>query len=384
MRMGACEKRTNMKKIGLVPLLYKEYNYGGILQLYALQRVIKQLGYDVEIVKFDNDEKIREFRTSLIKKKVLSLKKRVYRFIHKNKHVELSNAILDRKKVIDAFKEERYCKTVNEKDVDLRSYSSFVCGSDQIWNPNWARRRCFLEFVPDDINKVIYAASLGVEKLDHSDVIDYKKRIGRINHVSVREYSAKNILDEVVDRNDIVVVADPTLLLFPEEWYEICEENIFIGRPYVFCYFLGDYSQTKKIISDFAKKKQLIVVNIPFASTEKMDIENYGDEKVVDASPGRFLSLIRNAEYIFTDSFHACVFSTLFEKEYYAFERDGNRNMMDRIVTLQRNFGTHDRIIPIQNFTELEHLDYSNNRNCQTKLRAKSIEFLLESLRDGR
>ena len=368
------------KKVGLVPLLYKEYNYGGILQLYALQYVLKNLGYKVDIIEFNNDEKIREARNSYLKKTIIAAKRNAYMFFHSNDNKELENAISNRKSKIDSFKKLHYCKTINEKSVDLYEYDAFVCGSDQIWNPNWARRRCFLEFVPDDINKIIYAASLGVEEIEDSDKDDYKRRIERLNHVSVREYSAKRILDSFCEGKDIEVVVDPTLLLFPKEWEELCEGTAYENESYIFTYFLGDYSKIKGLIGEFARKKNLIIINIPFASAERIDAEMFGDERIIDASPGEFISLIRNAKYVFTDSFHACVFSTLFEKEFYVFERDGKTSMMDRILTLQKNFQLPNRIIPVKEIREQSNIDYSNNNTNQTRLRDQSLKYLMESL----
>lgn len=368
------------KKIGLVPLLYKEYNYGGVLQLYALQYVLKHLGYEVNIVEFNNDEKIREARNSDVKKRIIGIKRKIYMFLHRDDNEVLEKAICNRKTKIDSFKRKYYCKTVNERNVDMHQYDAFVCGSDQIWNPVWARRRCFLEFVPEDINKIIYAASLGVEELEDCDKDDFRNRIERLEHVSVREYTAKSILDDICDRTDIEVVADPTLLLFPKDWEKICEVTDYENDSYIFTYFLGDYSKIKGIIQDFAKKKKLLIINIPYAAAERIDSEEFGDIKIVDASPGEFLSLIRGAKYVFTDSFHACVFSTLFEIEYYVFERDGKTNMMDRIITLQKNFQLPNRIIPVNERIEEISIDYSSNNSNQTRLRSKSIDFLMESL----
>jgi len=368
------------KKIGLVPLLYKEYNYGGILQSYAIQYVLNNLGYDVNIIEFNNDEKIREVRYSYLKRAVISAKRNIYALFHSNDNEELEKAISNRKSKIDSFKKIHYCKTVNEKNIDLYEYVAFVCGSDQIWNPNWARRRCFLEFVPDDINKIIYAASLGVEDIEDRDKEDYKSRVKRLQHVSVREYSAKRILDDISGRKDIEVVVDPTLLLFPDEWENICEDTAYENESYIFTYFLGDYARIKEFIAGFAKKKGFPIINIPFASAERIDTEEFGDVRVLDASPGEFLSLIRGAKYVFTDSFHACVFSALFEREYYVFERDGKTSMMDRILTLQKNFQLPNRVIPVKEIREQSIINYSNNNTYQTKLRDQSLKYLMESL----
>lgn len=369
-------------KIGMVPLLYDEYNYGGVLQFFALQQAIREMGYEVRILHFENDEKIMAGQSKAIGLDI-KVKRAIYRLLFRNDRRILESATSARRSKIERFKSDYYSEVVAERDIDYYDYDAVICGSDQIWNPKWARRRCFLEFVPDHVNKIIYAASLGVEEMSNAEKEAFKPRISRLDHVSVREYSAKEILDGFTERDDIVVVADPTLLLTPDEWRSVAHNGTVPKEKYVFTYFLGDYSKIKGYVSDFAANKGLKIVNIPFASGERMDNENFGDIKIIDASPEDFLALIENAEYVFTDSFHACVFSTLFQKEFYVFERDGSKQMSGRIQTLLKNFDLPDRFIPIGPIPDLPQLDFSKNGVQQEKVRQFSISFLKASITNG-
>ena len=220
-------------KVGLVPLLYNEYNYGGVLQFYALQRILKKNNIDCDIVFYNNDEKVSYYELPVIKKIILKAKIFVVNSINK-KQETINNNIENRKRKIDEFKSKYYSHVVNEGDIQYSKYDAIVCGSDQIWNPNWARRRCFLEFVPDEINKVIYAASLGCESMSKEQKAQFEPRIERLQYVSVREQSGKAILDSFIKDKDIKVVLDPTLLLLPEDWNNIVVEPKEKG--YVFTY----------------------------------------------------------------------------------------------------------------------------------------------------
>lgn len=373
------------KQIALVPLLYDEFNYGGVLQFYALQEAVRKLGYTPEILYIDDNEKVvNRFKSEPILKCILRFLLRPYlNARYKIRAGRIVKTISKRIDKIIRFKENNYSGTKIFDLDNISEYKAVICGSDQIWNPKWARRRCFLEFVPEHVNKIIYAASLGVEEMSNAEKDAFKPRISRLDHVSVREYSAKEILDGFTERDDIVVVADPTLLLTPDEWRSVAHNGTVPKEKYVFTYFLGDYSKIKGYVSDFATNKGLKIVNIPFASGERIDNENFGDIKIIDASPEDFLALIENAEYVFTDSFHACVFSTLFQKEFYVFERDGSKQMSGRIQTLLKNFDLPDRFIPIGPIPDLPQLDFSKNGVQQEKIRQFSISFLKASITNG-
>ena len=370
-------------KVGLVPLLYKEYNYGGVLQFYALQKALKNNGIECEIIFFRNDEKLVYYNFSLWRKLLSRIKCSVLYLFNRVRNTIIERNVKVRKLKIDAFKKKYYVKIFNEDSVKYSEFDAIVCGSDQIWNPNWAKKRCFLEFVPDEVNKIIYAASFGCERLDSFQKRQFMPRIQRLQHVSVREISGKKILDDLIGKNDVEVVLDPTLLLSAEEWKQIAETHPKKDR-YVFLYFLGNYADKIQIIRKFAKNKGLKIVNIPFASCEKVDLNHIGDIEVVDADPAEFLGLIKDADYVFTDSFHACVFSILFHKQFFVFKRDNKAEMYGRINTLLSNFDLPDRCIGVDTDINAFHdIDFRKIESRQNELRGKSLDFLIGSIKNG-
>ena len=374
-----------MKKIAVIPLLYDEINYGGVLQFYALQKILKQQEYEVNILQVNNE-------TFVIPRKEihsLSFKGRIARMLFypkrkKNERI-LKYALEDRKAKVKQFKAKHYSNVVDLSYADLKSYDAFICGSDQIWNPTYARQRHFLAFAPDDSNKIIYAASLGTESITEKQAAYMKPYIDGIRHVSVREHSGKKLLDSFCQRNDIEVVLDPTLLLTKDEWCSILPREQRRTNDYVFTYFLGSVSEeTKNTIRDYARKNELRVINVAFASGEKVDLDFFGDVNLKNLGPEEFLSYIKEARAVFTDSFHACVFSILFNTVFYVFERKTTTNMNGRIHTLHQNFHIESRFVtathPIDEIAE--QIDFSRIAEYQNTLRQKSIDFLLESIQN--
>lgn len=371
-------------KVALIPLAYDMHNFGGSLQFYALQKAIIDMGIDCYILQVNDDRVLCESNDLKLWKRIAwYIYERLNKYKSKKEYLYRVNTLCERRKKFSLFKQKYYVETVNINDIDLYSFDAVISGSDQIWNPMFARRRCFLEFVPDDINKIIYAASMGCESMTDYQKSCFKPLVERIDHISVREKSAKRILDEFIEGCDISVQVDPTLLLLKNDWENIAVDvsNIVGNKNYIFTYFLGNYSKQKDIISDFAKKHNLIIVNIPFASGETIDNENFGDIQYVNASPDEFIGFIKNAEYIFTDSFHGCVFSIIFEKEFFAYKRNNSSKMMGRIETLLENFNITGRVIdtnsPLENIGKI---DYSKTESIQFELRRGSLKFIKESL----
>lgn len=369
--------------IGLIPLIYNEHNYGGVLQFYALQQILQKIGFECKIVYVKDESKVCTNRTGVKGFVLKVIRPYLNRKNNKNRKL-IHQKLSDRYRRIDVFKDDYYVETVDLESCDIQSFEAFICGSDQIWNPEIARNRCFLKFVPDSINKVIYAASLGCESLTEQQKKNFAPLIERLDHVSVREKSAKKILNEFVSK-EIVVALDPTLLLPKNDWMRIQKKprEIDAGDKYLFTYFLGDYAPYKRQIDAVARNNDLIIVNIPFASGERVDTEDFGDVQIIDATPDEFLYLINHAECVLTDSFHACVFSVLFERNFFVYKRGGSGKMMGRINTLLDNFGLKGRIITAEDEISISNTnDYSKNEEILRSLSQKSIGFLKESLKN--
>jgi hypothetical protein len=161
----------------------------------------------------------------------------------------------------------------------------------------------------------------------------------------VRENSGQKLVEQL-SSNTAEVVVDPVLLLDGDEWLEEIPNEKKYDEPYIFAYFLGTSAEYRKAVTEFAKKKGLkIVTSHHMDSYNKVD-ENFGDYAPFDVGPAEFVNLIRNAEYVFTDSFHGSVFSMLYKKKFMVFNRYSDASISSknsRIDSFCENYDLKDR-----------------------------------------
>lgn len=356
-----------MKKVAIVTI-YDNNNYGNRLQNYATQEVMRKLNFDATTLKnsylLNKDctnakhiVQVIKFCVRYIQGYVKNFTRRV-RFNEFNKNIKLS------KKYVTKYNIAK----LNEK------FDYFVCGSDQVWNPEFRRMTEFdlLEFA-DNKKKVSFSASFGSSVLDDEYLNKAEKELKKFKAISVREEAGKTIAKELTKREDIEVLVDPTMLLKKDEWKKLEKkpEKLEKGKKYILNYFLGEISKEKKdIIENFAKEKEYEIINIldtksPFYKT----------------GPSEFLYLIHNAEIVFTDSFHACVFSILYNKPFYVIERveKGMKNMNSRIDTLLNKMGLQNRKFEavIENDCEGIYEEVNKKLNIE---REKALNFIKNAL----
>ena len=271
-------------------------------------------------------------------------------------------------------------------------YSTVIVGSDQNWRPaNIAGGYYTLEFVPEDVNKMAYSTSFGISKV----VVGQKEKaryfLNRLNHISVRENSGSEIVKELTGKG-CLVVCDPTILMTKEQWspyiaeYSQIDISNIAKEPYILCYFLGT-SQEQREYSLFLKKETgLKIVSIQLGEGRYYkEKKEYYDEAIVNAGPLDFVNLIKNAQYVCSDSFHGCAFSLIFERQLYAFYKTNPGSKMsvnDRLDTMLGWAGLKDRIItnPAEKRI-LPEIDYSIANINIEKEREMSIQYLKQSLR---
>lgn len=349
-------------KVGIITIIDNN-NYGNRLQNYALQEYIKKLGLESITLKnkvFLNDK----IRWCLGRVKHIGYQdnyskneKRKQNFLRFNEKINFSN------------------KNVNPwKDITNCDY--YIVGSDQVWNPWLGRLRDveLLRFTKQNDKKIAYAASFGVDNLEEKHIRSIKSDLMRFNKISVRENTGKEIVERITGRKDIEVVLDPTLLLEAAEWNNIVESPPYdLPQKYVLCYFLGKKTNNvREAIEKFGRNKNCEIIDVLDAKTI-----------YYTTGPAEFLYLIREAELVCTDSFHAAVFSLIFDKSFVVFERDqeGVVNMNSRIKTLLNNFRLIGREYNGNSITDknLYH-DFSEAYKILEKERKKSKMFLKKAI----
>ena len=381
-----------MKKIGILTHYYNTVNFGGALQSYALcaflnhnNFIAEQLSYKYSKVK-QPEKFIDKIKRNGFIKIFKRLKTKLY---YKVKKSELTKIKL---KKISAFKNfldktiphSNNIYTNQTLSECILNYSCFITGSDQVWNGY--NPAYFLDFVPSDKKKISYAASIGRDNLTDEQKEMFKNSLKDFDAVSVREPSSIKLIENL-SPVPVISTLDPTLLLDREDWDKVSSKRL-IDEDYIFCYFLGDYKKTRKLVNEFAKKNNLKIAFIPYTAGIVLSDKKFGDVRLLDASPEDFISLIKHAKYVFTDSFHAVVFSHIYNKEFFVFNRDKKALMNGRIKDITKLFNCSERYCDTKekmtlNYIESQKtLDYSKETDEFLEKKRESIEFLEKSLKD--
>ena len=262
-------------------------------------------------------------------------------------------------------------------------YSKFVLGSDQVLHPiNYGSHYYTMEWIPEQIKKITYAASFGVSNIPKYQIKGTKKFLGRIDNISVREQQGAQIVYDMINKK-VPVVVDPTLLLDSDMWGGI-SANIQ-DKDYIFCYFLGDNKMAREMAIAMKKKTGKKIFSIPCMDEINLEDLKFGDKQLYDVGPSEFLSYIKNAAYVITDSFHGTVFSVLFNKQFVVYNRYNNKNKNStnsRIDTLLLKIELENRRVLNNCSTEesvnilLGAIDYSKVNFKVSELKSESIEYL--------
>jgi len=370
-----------MKQIGIITHYYKSKNYGGILQAYALSAKLIIMGYSAKQICYSY---VQGCKGSLSIKFIFRHPKTVFRKIYyklNNKKFNTRNIKLDsfNNQIIPHTDKIYTSKELNELN---NSFDLFITGSDQVWHPNVINNGFLLTFT----NKptISYAASIASKKVSNEYIKTMAKALPNFNAVSVREKDAVDLLQPLTDKK-IEWVLDPTLLLDRKDWDEICPERR-IKEKYLFCYFLGHDKRIRKLAKRYAKKHGLKIVNLPhLCGIAKADI-GFGDYKLYDVAPNDFISLIKYADCVFTDSFHACVFSGIYNKNFVAFNRHGMESMATRLYSLCELFECQDHFCDVKEKYNMDYIDkigqvdYNKNFDLLKEMKNKSMEFLNKNL----
>lgn len=339
-----------MKKIGIISLYNNSYNYGGVLQAFALCKLVEQEGFEATQIRYARTKKMSGTVKGLKTKSISHILKR---FLEKTES-GICDALLNktlfqqRKNAFDCFKKkfilesENVYSTTSIDDV-VSEYDAFITGSDQVWNPNLVDRGYFLQFVPDEKIKISYAASVAAP-IHESKYSLYCDALQRLDGISVRESNIQQLLEKI-SKKKVEWVLDPTLTLDRQVWEDMTEENI-ISDKYILCYFLGGDQRIRQLAKKYARKKNYKIVTLPFLGTvHKLRDRTFGDIQMYDVGPDRFLTLVRNAECIFTDSFHAVAFSHVFRRPFWAFHRKGFNKNENRVLSLLELSGLEERYL---------------------------------------
>ena len=389
-----------MKKVAVVSCYFK-HNYGSMLQAYATQKILDNMGLENETINIDENKDFANgkkkyymsqiFNFSFIKSKLGMIKLKLDKKI--NKKLGKNIAIRDKKykEFEKNFNLTRPYITYQElTEACNEKYSSVIVGSDQLWLPvNVVADYYTLNWVPDNVNKISYATSFGISKVPDKYKELYKKYLERINNLSTRENAGVNIIKEITGRN-AELVCDPTLLFNKEEWMTIQKKDRIYEDKYIFCYFLGKNIEHRKFVERLKAKTGYKIVSLNHCDEYVKYSDKFADYAPYDVGPSEFLNLIRNAEYVCTDSFHGTVFSLINNVKFFTFERYKNKNSKvstnSRIYSLLGLMNLQNRILKgNENVEEVanQQIDFDNVNEKLEEFRKNSKQFLTDALSES-
>lgn len=326
-----------MKKVGIVTI-HKINNYGAVLQAYALNRQIRALGHEAKTIDF------RTYRVAESYKLFLPLETKMD-LVRNAQALLFAAKLRKRKQRFDRFLAEEVPMTEQAwySNEELRGadldFDTYICGSDQIWNTHCRNYddAFILEFARGRGERLSYAASLGADSI-HPDLQDtFRRELGDFKAVSVRERDAVGIIEPLAGQ-PVAHVCDPVLLLDRKQWHEVAAAPL-LKEPYIFFYHVkGDIPGMRDYLRQLSEQTGMKVVAVTMNLREML----YPNVKRYDAGPREFLSLIENAAYVVTNSFHATAFSLIFRKKLMVFAPHGAGP--SRLTSILNTAGLMDRV----------------------------------------
>lgn len=373
-------------KIGIITHYYNSTNYGGNLQAYALCKFLEMHGYEAEQISYDKSGE--RFLTSKMRISVChKIASKLKNLPNRLRNRKIKDQILIRSRKILTFNQESIphsSKVYSRNSIPAANeiYDVFITGSDQVWHPKAVCGAYLLDFADASKKKLSYAASLSVDHLPAEYSAAYSQALSSFDAVSVREQDAVPLV-QTLSSVPVRWVLDPVFLLTREQWSQFGKKRKR-EKPYVFCYFLGHDPKHRDLANAYANARRMEVVTMPYLSG-KFHIcdQGFGNLQIFEADPTDFVSLIRNADCIFTDSFHVTAFSVIFEKQFFVFGRSGFPAMGSRICSILSLVNANDRFFPdtsrLSNTDLLTEKEITwDNSKLKDMIKASS-DFLLRS-----
>lgn len=363
---------NDLKKIGILTF-HRAYNFGAVLQTYALEEAIGTISNDTEVCVIDyrNDRIENAFHSKSAKSKLMNVIK--FLFYH-TYYVETRK----KAKLFDTFIEKYILLSPKCESIDdfKDEYDSVVVGSDQVWNLDMTLNDVNY-FLPYDVGarKLSYAASFGKSKFSEEQKKVIYKELQSFDSVLVRENAGEKLVADLgIEAHKVV---DPTLLISKEHWKTLCEP-CNVNRPFILIYIVASETYSISLAKKMAEKKgwDIIYVDPP---RYKYD----GVHRLKEAGPSQFLWLIDNAEFVITTSYHGLILSmnlnTPFLYELSHVEGNTNSRLEEVIETYQlQDFAISSDIV--EQYSNPVYDWKSINERIEDN-RQKSLTVLCNSIR---
>ncbi len=371
-----------MKKIGIMTM-HSSHNYGAVLQAYAFQAKLDDMGYYTEIIDYITSIGRRNKELLLSDLSVGSFVHNLRTLMRYNKRKIKHNKF---ESFIKSFMKltERSYSSLEELNRENFDYDCVITGSDQTFNLRLGGSRddrlaYYLPFIKNT-KKISYASSFGehLSKFTDEDIEYARKRLSEYSALSLREESGASFVNRITGM-DTEITVDPTMLLTKEEWEDVLTDKSFFNGEYILYYSVLADSWSVNEVKRLSKATKLPVV----APHLKNRFELFADfVRADDSGPREFIGLIKNAKFICTTSFHGTVFSILFNKPFYALKYGPG----ERLSTLLKTLNLTDRLVNYGESVSIEKMfdiSFENANDIMQAERQRSVEFLKNALNGG-
>ncbi|RIX52627.1 polysaccharide pyruvyl transferase family protein [Paenibacillus nanensis] len=361
---------------------HRVYNHGASLQAYGLMKYLKNSGHDVEIIDYRPEYLSNHYRLSNVANPRWE-KNRLLKWTYLTLKLPGRLISLRRKKAFDRF-DKKYLsitdtcyRTNDELKQKPPAAEAYICGSDQIWNSlhqNGKDPAFYLDFAPSQKIKASYAASFATDSIAEPLKKVVKERVERLDGVAVREKSGVKILRDLGIHRAITVL-DPVFLLDQTEWDKISSGSY--KEDYILIYDFDNSELIKKIALEL---KELTGYKIYCVNPGK---QRYADKMFRYVGPDSFISLIRDAKFVVSNSYHAAVFSLIYEKDFVIVNRTEaiNTRMRDLLDDLNLNSRLTNHEYKAEEL--LKKIDYSVVKEMIKTKKMSSKSYLDQLLVQG-
>lgn len=348
-------------------------SYGAVLQMFALYRTVKKLGYEAEIINYHNSY-MKSGKHMLSPGRILRSK--LTGLLHTRMHTSFQKFEKQMVKIPEKhFSDKKRLRKIAER------YSAVICGSDQVWNPNITNGDLsfFLDFCGLNTSRIAYAPSFGVETLSEEFGKAVAQELKCFSSLSVREEGGNNIIQQLLGQPTQVVV-DPTLLLDGCEWerYEVpCPEA---QGDYILYYTIRSSDTLWEFCKFLAQKHNLKILRIGGNRISKKYRKNGNVQYVSDAGPGEWLYLLHHARYVVTNSFHGTAFSINYRKNFFVEFSSATNSRLEHITKV---LGLEECVVRAGDNILTEKTDYSQTEQVLPAMIQSSRQYLKTALEDA-
>lgn len=364
----------------------RAYNYGAVLQSYALNKVINDNGVLCETIDYNPEYFYNLYNyTYMDKRRIVPFRpiKKWKGLLSVTKSIKVRNRSFEKFISKNIRLSEKQYKDNEELRELSNKYDVFFTGSDQVWNDKCAKfdPAFFLDFIDCEEKKFSYAASFGFDKIPSELKDTYFQRLNGYNRYSVREDDGVKIIEDLLNKQ-ATKCCDPTLLLDKNEWNKLTNDKLF-NTDYILVYYANCSDELMDYAYKLSKEKNMKVIcfTSPLNHNDllKDRYEKYGFINMSISGPQEFVTLFKKAKYVVTSSFHGTVFSIIFEKKFVTVPKLGNGKKNNRSTDLLNSLQLSDRIGHDFNDNVVDNeIDWKSVGEKLEKIRENSLDYIKE------